>query len=143
MPRNFSYPSIAHRLYIAEGFLGEIGDGLDRLEKDLATWRKILASARTVVTKVIAARIVSEDLQLVQSLRGYDSEGLHLPRLDKLAQPLTPLERSMRLPFQTEFLTTASLWRSIHNSEEEVDEVEAEFFRNLYPSCSFLKNSAF
>ncbi len=123
---NFSYPTIVHRLYLAEGFLGEIGDGLDRLEKDLATWRKILASARTAVTKVIAARIVSEDLQLVQRLRQHNSEGRRLSRLDRLDQPLTPIERSMRLPLQTEFLTIASLWRSIHDSKEEVDEAEAE-----------------
>ena len=51
---NLSYPTTVHRLYLAEGFLGEISDGVDRLEKDLAAWRKILASARTVVTKVIA-----------------------------------------------------------------------------------------
>ncbi|TDJ72036.1 MAG: hypothetical protein E2O38_05890 [Proteobacteria bacterium] len=128
---NFSYPFIAHRLYIAGGFLGEIGDGLDRLERDLAAWRRVLANARTVLTKVIAARIVSEDLQLVQSLRRHESEERRLSRLGRLVQPLTPRERSMRLPFQTEFLTTASLWRSIHDSKEEVDEAELEFLWKL------------
>ena len=133
---NFSYPTTAHRLYVATGFTGELREGLNRLETDLVAWRKILGNARTVLTKVIAARIIMEDLKILQSLRAHKFGAQHFLNFDKLVRPLKPAERSARRALQTEFLTMVTLWRHFANPKKEIDVAEAERYWNLTKALS-------
>jgi hypothetical protein len=129
---DFSYPVTAHRLYIAAGFADGIRTGMDRLEKDLSAWRNILANAATLLTKKIAARLVSEDVRIIQDLQTLDPGAPQKAgRFNNLLKPLTPAERSLRWPFQTEFLTWAALWRYLASSEKEIDKTEASRLWNM------------
>ncbi len=105
VPR-FAEMFLAHRLYLGEGFARGTPQGLRRVEQELTIWRAILAEARTLPVKTMAAAIVSEDAELLSDL-------LSRPRIDRfsviraglLAQPLTPEERSLRWPVRNEFVT--------------------------------------
>lgn len=101
----------AHRLYLVEAWAQDTSTALDRLGKDLAAWRRVLANAKTLHLKVFAAAIVDEDAVLVsEALNLPDFDVALLPRLDPLVRPLTPTERSLRWPIQNEFVVGVSLF---------------------------------
>lgn len=88
-----------HRLYVAEGFLNNTAEGVERLRKDLHLWRTVLREAKTISTKVLAQIIITDDLQLL-------SRVLAKPTVDKailtmglqLTLPLSAQEYSLRWP---------------------------------------------
>ncbi len=95
----------AHRLYVAEGFALNVPSGLDRLEKDMAAWRVVLAKAKTLSLKVMAAHVVADDVRLLSRLLSRrDLDPALLLAWERAAQPLTTAERSLRWPIQNEFL---------------------------------------
>jgi hypothetical protein len=93
-----------HRLYLAEGFTQSVSAGLDRLEIDLTAWRKILAQARTLSMKVMAAEGIGDDLAVMSGLLNRPNiENKVIQRMMRMARPLDPEERSLRWPMQNEF----------------------------------------
>ena len=59
---------VAHRLHVAEGFTQDMEKGVERLEGDLAAWRTILAQAKTLSIKMMAAEAVSDDVAVVSGI---------------------------------------------------------------------------
>ena len=93
-----------HRLYVAEGFTQSLNAGLDRLETDLTAWRKVLAQARTLSIKSMAAEGIGDDLAVMSGvLNRQNIENKAVQRLMRMARPLDPEERSLRWPMQNEF----------------------------------------
>lgn len=93
-----------HRLYVTEGFTQSASAGLDRLEIDLTMWRKVLAQARTLSAKAMAAEGIGDDLAVMSGLLNRpDIENKVVQRLTRMARPLDPEERSLRWPMQNEF----------------------------------------
>jgi hypothetical protein len=94
----------AHRHYIANGFSRQTALGMQRLKKDMQTWRNVLRDATTIATKVMAQIVITDDLRLLSTL-------LSQPTVDKtilamtpdIAPPLTTAESSLRWPFQHQF----------------------------------------
>jgi len=95
---------VAHRLYIAGGFSRQTALGMQRLKKDIGTWRSVLRDATTIATKVMAQILITDDLRLLSTL-------LSKPAVNKtvlamtanIASPLTAAESSLRWPFQHQF----------------------------------------
>ena len=93
-----------HRLYVAEGFAQSFTAGLDRFETDLTAWRKILAQAKTLSMKAMAADAINDDLALMSGLLNRQNiENKVVQRLTRMARPLDPEEKSLRWPMQNEF----------------------------------------
>ncbi|HMI39100.1 MAG TPA: hypothetical protein VK500_04280, partial [Nitrospiraceae bacterium] len=94
----------AHRHYIASGFSRQTVLGMQRLKKDMQTWRSVLRDATTIATKVMAQIVITDDLRLLSAL-------LSQPAVDKtvlamtpdISPPLTTAESSLRWPFQHQF----------------------------------------
>ncbi len=94
-----------HRLYVAEGFSQDVSRGLDRLEADLTAWRNVLAQARTLSMKSMAAEAVKDDVSVMSGLLNRGTlENRALNRMMRLARPLDPDERALRWPMQNEFM---------------------------------------
>ncbi|MEP6957954.1 MAG: hypothetical protein ABI980_04430 [Nitrospirota bacterium] len=101
------FPEIfmAHRLYIADGFARQTALGMQRLKKDIHTWRNILQGPTTITTKVMAQIVIADDLQFLSTL-------LSQPAVDKtvlamtpnIASPLSTAESSLRWPLQHQFI---------------------------------------
>jgi hypothetical protein len=95
---------VAHRLYIADGFSRQTALGMQRLKKDIHMWRGVLRDATTIVTKVMAQIVITDDLRLLSTL-------LSQPAVDKtvlavtpnIAPPLATAESSLRWPLQHQF----------------------------------------
>ena len=95
---------VGHRLYIADGFSRQTALGMQRLKKDIYTWRSVLRDATTIATKVMAQIVITDDLRLLSTL-------LSQPAVDKtvlamttnIAPPLTAAESSLRWQLQHQF----------------------------------------
>ncbi|HKN86241.1 MAG TPA: hypothetical protein VJV04_05245, partial [Nitrospiraceae bacterium] len=93
-----------HRLYVADGFTQSLTAGLDRLETDLTAWRKVLAQAKTLSIKSMAAEGIGDDLAVMSGiLNRQNIENKVIQRMMRMARPLDPEERSLRWPMQNEF----------------------------------------
>ncbi len=96
---------VAHRLYVAEGFARRDMNGAERLELDLRAWRNVLARAKTMSTKLLAAQAIKEDVAVIAALAARSrSDGAHLSRLAHVVRPFDQVERSLRWPIQNELL---------------------------------------
>ena len=88
-----------HRLYVADGFSVGTMQGLERMGKELQSWRTVLREAKTIDTKVLAQVLITDDLQLLSRM-------LSKPVVDKailaiglqLTLPLSAAEYSLRWP---------------------------------------------
>ncbi|MEP6886901.1 MAG: tetratricopeptide repeat protein [Nitrospirales bacterium] len=93
-----------HRLYVAEGFTQTFNAGLDRLETDFTAWRKVLAQAKTLSMKAMAADAINDDLAVMSGLLNRtNADNKVVQRLTRMARPLDPEEKSLRWPMQNEF----------------------------------------
>ncbi len=96
---------LAHRLYVLEGFSQDTAAGLNRLEKDMETWRATLGQSKTLMTKMLAVTAVQDDARLASSLLVLpDTDGAVVARLSKLVRPFDQLELSVRWPMQSHFV---------------------------------------
>ena len=121
---------VAHRLYIVDGFSRETAMGMERLRKDMYTWRSVLRDATTIATKVIAKIIITDDLRLLSTLLSQPSVNkVVLAMTPNIAPPLTAAELSLRWPLQHQFtlavhddrtgeLTTESETESLNTHEQ-------------------------
>ncbi|HZS12605.1 MAG TPA: hypothetical protein VFA38_10170 [Nitrospirales bacterium] len=104
---------VAHRRYLASGNAGDLPGLIDRLERDLTAWRTILAEARTLPMKIIAAVVVEDDaIVLSELLKQPDLPKTAMVRLGTLARPLNYFEQSLRYPMQSEFVVGAHRYGS-------------------------------
>jgi len=99
---------VAHRLYVADGFSHEMGRGVERLESDLAAWRTVLAQAKTLSIKMMAAEAINDDVAVMSGLLTRpDLPVKLLPNLAALGRPLDELELSLRWPMQNHLVLEA------------------------------------
>ena len=95
---------VAHRLYIVDGFTRETALGMERLKKDMHTWRSVLRDASTITTKIMAKIIITDDLRLLSTLLSQPSVNKALLAMTpNIASPLTAAELSLRWPLQHQF----------------------------------------
>ena len=93
-----------HRVYVAEGFTQTFTAGLDRLETDFTAWRKVLAQAKTLSVKAMAADAINDDLAVMSGLLNRPNiDNKVVQRMMRMARPLDPEEKSLRWPMQNEF----------------------------------------
>ncbi len=94
----------AHRLYIAVGFSRQTALGMQRLKKDMHTWRSVLRDATTIATKVMAQIFITDDLRLLSTLLSQPAVNKTLLAMTpNIAPPLTATESSLRWPLQHQF----------------------------------------
>ena len=95
---------VAHRLYIADGFSRQTALGMQRLKKDIYTWRSVLRDATTIATKVMAQIFITDDLRLLSTLLSQPAVNKTvLAMTPNIAPPLTAAESSLRWPLQHQF----------------------------------------
>jgi len=103
---------LAHRAYLAAGFIQSQAKGLDRLVADLPSWRVVLAHAKTPALKLVASAAINDDARLLSALLSRQPDEATARRLTDLAQPLNDEERSLRWLVQHEFVTGLSRFKS-------------------------------
>jgi len=95
---------IGHRFYIADGFSRQTALGMQRLKKDIHTWRSVLRNATTIATKVMAQIVINDDLRLLSTLLSQSVVNKTvLAMTPNIAPPLTTAESSLRWPLQHQF----------------------------------------
>jgi len=95
---------VAHRLYIAGGFSRQTALGMQRMKKDIGTWRSVLRDATTIATKVMAQILITDDLRLLSTLLSQPIVNKTvLAMTPNIAPPLTTAESSLRWPLQHQF----------------------------------------
>lgn len=100
----FAEVLVAHRLYIADGFSRQTALGMERLKKDLYTWRSVLREATTIATKVMAEIVITDDLHLLSTLLSQPVVNKAvLATTPSIAPLLTTAESSLRWPLQHQF----------------------------------------
>jgi len=100
MPR-FVEVFIAHRLYVAEGFSRHTSLGMQRLGKDIHTWRNVLRNATTIAIKTMAQIVIADDLDLLSTVLSQPAaDRTVLAMTSNIASPLTTEELSLRWPLQ-------------------------------------------
>ena len=93
----------AHRLYVADGFAQDLEAGIERLAVDLAMWRNVMAQAKSLPIKMLAASAVDDDTAVASGLLARpDLDERLVARLAKAVRPLNQGEQSLRWPMQSE-----------------------------------------
>lgn len=119
---------ISHRLYIAQGFVQATHEGMDRLCRDLAKWRTILAEARTLPLKTMAVVMVDDDTVFLSKLLSQQSvdKGI-LATAPTVVEPLASSEYSLRWPIRNEFvLGVRKDERALAEKETYLGEAESD-----------------
>ena len=146
---------VAHRLYIADGFSHQTALGMQRLKKDIGTWRSVLRDATTIATKVVAQIFITDDLRLLSTLLSQPIVNKTvLAMTPNIAPPLTAAESSLRWPLQHQFtlgvhgdhtseLTTEEQTESLNTHKQwlaSTARLPEQAFRQIaHPhGCSFL-----
>ena len=103
----------AHELYLADGFLHAMEEGVERLETDMEAWRIVLGQARTLSVKTLALQAMNDDIAVASGLLVRpDLDGKYLGRLSKLLRPLDQPELSIRWPMQSELVSAAKTYEA-------------------------------
>ena len=77
---------------------------MQRLKKDMQTWRSVLRDATTIATKVMAQIFITDDLRLLSTLLSQPAVNKTvLAMTPNIAAPLTTAESSLRWPLQHQF----------------------------------------
>jgi hypothetical protein len=77
---------------------------MQRLKKDLHTWRGVLQDATTIATKVMAQIVITDDLRLLSALLSQPVvDQTLLAMISDIASSLTAAESSLRWPLQHQF----------------------------------------
>jgi hypothetical protein len=96
---------VGHRFYITDGFSRQTALGMQRLTKDMLTWRSVLRDATTIDTKVMAQIFITDDLRLLSTLLSQPTVNKTvLAMTPNIAPPLTTAESSLRWPLQHQFI---------------------------------------
>jgi hypothetical protein len=95
---------LAHRLYLAEGFTKDVNVGLERLETDMQVWRSVLAQSKTLMSKMLAADVVLDNVTIASGLLvRAELDEATIGRLGRIVRPLDQAELSVRWPMQSYF----------------------------------------
>lgn len=95
----------AHRLFLLEGFSQDPALGLDRLERDIQSWRGALAQSRTLATKMLALTALQDDATMASGLVSLSElETSALTRLSRMVRPFDRGEGSLHWPMQSAFV---------------------------------------
>ena len=135
---------VTHRLFVAEGFSRNVATGVDRLEKDMAVWRMVLAKADTLPTKVMAAVMIDDDVILLSKvLSQRNLSQMMVRRIGRIVRPLDRTERSMRWPIQNEFVVGMSRSKRLFHEEAAGGPEELETNRQWIAIRAGLNPDAF
>lgn len=95
---------VAHRLFVAGGFLQSPQSGFQRLYRDTVAWRRVLAEAKTLPIKLLALTVVDENIGVLSRALVHPSPDKHIFALARLmARGLSAEEETLRWPIQHEF----------------------------------------
>ncbi len=113
----------AHELYLADGFLQTMEEGVERLETDMEAWRIVLGQARTLSVKTLALQAMNDDIAVASGLLvRSDFDGKNLGRLTKMLRPLDQAELSLRWPMQSELLSASKSYEARLKSAKAEDQ---------------------
>ena len=105
--------AFAHELYLADGFLQAMEEGVERLETDMEAWRIVLGQARTLPVKTLALEAMNDDIAVASGLLVRpDFDGKYLGRLSKMLRPLDQAELSIRWPMQSELVVASKAYEA-------------------------------
>lgn len=134
---------LAHRLYLADGFSRHTSIGVERLQKDLITWRLVLRNAVTISTKAAAQIAIADDLSVVSLLLSQQTVDKTLTTmLPHVVSPLIADEYALRWPMQHQFtldlqgVRTSTVSSLLHP-------VEPDTKRHWFMSAAHLPEYAF
>lgn len=136
---------ISHRLYVAQGFAHSTKEGTDRLDRDLAKWRMVLAEARTLPLKTMAVVMVDDDAALLSKLLSQSSvdKGI-LAAAPAVVEPLSSSEYSLRWPIRNEFILGVSKdERALAEKETYLGEAGSDSHRQWIAKTAGLHPDAF
>ena len=103
----------AHELYLADGFLQALEEGVERLETDMEAWRIVLGQARTLPVKALALQAMNDDIAVASGLLvRADFDSKYLGRLSKMLRPLDQAELSIRWPMQSELVVASKTYEA-------------------------------
>jgi len=140
----FAEPFMAHRVYLAEGFVQGIPKGMTRLVQDLAAWRNVFAQARTLPTKTAAACIIDDDLKLLSLLVGrYELDSTQMGQLAVLAEPLDKAEWSLRWPIQNRFAIEVTKFQKPFAHASRVGQAESDQAKRWLAATAGLRPEVF
>lgn len=136
---------ISHRLYLAQGFAQATNEGTDRLLRDLAKWRMILAEARTLPLKTMAVVMVDDDTKFLSKLLSQQSvDKVILATASTVVEPLSSSEYSLRWPIRNEFvLGVGKDERALAEKETYLGEAESDNHRLWVAKTAGLHPDAF
>jgi hypothetical protein len=118
---------VGHRLYVAQGLSQSPAQAVDRLQRDLAAWRTILAKSATLPMKMAAVGMVEDDVLLISSLlRRADFTDDLLPGLEPILRPLTKAERSLYWPIRNEFALEVARYEKSWNGNDDLKRKESD-----------------
>jgi len=103
--------AFAHELYLADGFLQAMEEGVERLETDMEAWRIVLGQARTLPVKALALQAMNDDIAVASGLLiRSDFDSKYLGRFSKMLRPLDQAELSIRWPMQSELVVASKTY---------------------------------
>ncbi len=105
-------------LFANVAFMAEDGDlpaALALLERDARGYRQMLAGARSLHVKLMATRALGDDLLVASELTHRYREGMRAlaPRLEAMAEGLTPEQRALRALGETETRSASGFFATV------------------------------
>lgn len=134
----------AHRLYLIEGLGLEFEKTVQRIERDLLVWRSVLAQAKSLPVKMLAAAAVDDDVAVVSGLLKQRGVGAKLvARLAHMVRPLSEEERSLHWPIQHEFMLGVQRYSRKFTEPSAVNRQMSEQHKQWIAVLAGLKPDAF
>ena len=134
----------AHRLFIGEGFARSAMIGSSRLQQDTLAWRRVLADAKTIPMKIMAATMADDNVSLLsRALAEPDPDPALLSTARQIGHALTREEGAMRWPIQNEFVLGLVRRDEILSVEHFIGVDEADRNRQWLAQTAGLHSDAF
>jgi hypothetical protein len=133
-----------HRLYLIEGLGQEFSKTVERAERDLTVWRTVLAQAKSLPVKMLAAAVIDDDVAVVSGLLKQRAVNLKLvARLAQMVRPLSESERSLRWPIQHEFMLGVQRYSRQFTEVSPVNRQASDEHKHWIAMLARLKPEAF
>lgn len=134
----------AHRLFIGEGFAHSAAKGSSRLQQDTIAWRRVLADAKTIPMKIMAATMVDDNVSLLsKALAKPDPDSAVLATAKQISHALTREEGAMRWPIQNEFVLGLARRDELLSVENFIGADDADHNRRWLAQAAGLHADAF
>lgn len=150
--RGFGHPAspglrelmAAHRLFIGEGFARSASIGSSRLQQDTIAWRRVMADAKTIPMKIMAATMVDDNVSLLsRAIARPDPDPALQNTARQIGHALTREEGAMRWPIQNEFVLGLAHRGEILSIETFVGADDADRNRQWLANAAGLHADAF